>query len=257
MSIVYRVCNTNEEFDSVQAMEMTIWQVSTRDAITRDMMHVIHHVGGIIMGAFDGDEMIGMAVATPTKYPGRLWSHMAGVHPDYQGQGIGYQIKQEQRNRAIDNGYTEIRWTFDPAMRQNAHFNFHLLGAKTNIYHENFYGEMSGSINSGASSDRFETIWQLDTDSARLVIPDDITFLLESDNQRPVISGKLTNNFHAVMCPYDFPALKANNLDLVLQWRQAMRNVLQSAFSQGYAILDFVTNREENFCYYVIHKHIS
>lgn len=254
MAINYRVCTTNEEFDTVQALEMTIWQVSAKDAITGHVMHVLHHVGGNVLAAFDGDEMIGLAVAAPTKYPGRLWSHMAGIHPDYQGQGIGYQIKQVQREWAIENGYTEMRWTFDPAMRQNAHFNFHLLGTKTTIYHENFYGVMSDNINAGVPSDRFEAIWQLDSDTTPLTIPDNIPFLLESDNQRPVVSGNPVNDFHAVMCPYDFPAIKAENLDLAVEWRHAMRDVLQAAFEEGYQVVDFVTNRDERQCWYILHN---
>ena len=257
MSIVYRICTTNEEFETVQALEMTVWQVSAKDAITGHMMHVIHHVGGNIMGAFDGDRMIGMSVAAPTKYPGRLWSHMAGVHPDYQGQGIGYQIKQVQREWAIDNGYTEMRWTFDPAMRQNANFNFHLLGATSNIYHRNFYGIMSDSINAGVPSDRFEAIWQLDSEKPQHNIPANISFLLRSDNQQALITGKPVDDCHAVACPYNFPAIKSDNLDLAIQWRQAMSDVLQSAFEAGYQVIDFVSNREEKSCHYVIHKSTS
>lgn len=254
VAISYRVCTTNEEFEAVAKLEMLIWKVSATDVISSHIMHVINHVGGNIIGAFDGDAMIAMSVATPTKQPGRLWSHMAGVHPDYQGQGLGYQIKQAQADWAIENGYTEIRWSFDPAMRQNANFNFHLLGAKSNIYHANFYGVMNDSINAGVPSDRFEAIWQFDTDSERETIPDNLSFLLKSDNQRPLITTNPVDDFHAVMCPYDFRGLKAENLDLAIQWRDAMRDVLQSAFVQGYVVIDFVTNREEKFCYYVLHK---
>lgn len=257
MGISYRVCTSNEEYDAVQKLEIAIWNMpSADDAITAHMMHVVTHTGGIVMGAFDGERMIGLAVGLATKFPGRLWSHMAGVHPDYQGQGIGYDIKQFQREWALKQGYTEMCWTFDPAMRRNAHFNFHLLGASTNSYHANFYGVMKDGINAGVPSDRFEVVWQLEADKkSSHEIPSDIPFLLEIDEQQPVITENRSEPYYAVICPYDFPALKAKNLDLAVQWRQAMREVLQSAFNHGYHVVDFVTNRDTKKCWYVLHRH--
>lgn len=254
MPIDYRPCQTNEEFEAVKALEVSIWQMPKHEAITTHTLHVLQHTGGIVMGAFDDDTMIGMAVAFPTKTAGLIWSHMAGVHPDYQGQGIGYQIKQAQREIALGLGYSEMRWTFDPAMRGNAHFNFHLLGVTSNIYHHNFYGVMSDGINAGVPSDRFEVVWDLASDAPQDDYPDDLEFLLRSDEGVPVISAQTRHTYHAVQCPYDFQAVKAQNLDLAIQWRQSMREVLQSAFAGGYDVVDFVNQREVEQCYYVLRR---
>lgn len=255
MPIEYRLCQTNEEFEAVKALEVLIWNMPGHsEAISVHTLHVLKHVGGIVMGAFDDDTMIGMAVAFPTKTAGLIWSHMAGVHPDYQGQGIGYQIKQAQREIALGLGYSQIRWTFDPAMRGNAHFNFHLLGARTNIYHENFYGTMNDGINAGVPSDRFEAIWDLASDAPQDDYPDNLKFLLTSEGTVPVVSAQVTDNYHAVMCPYDFQAVKAQSLELAIKWRHAMREALQTAFDQGYQVVDFVNERETKKCYYILRK---
>ena len=256
MAITYRLCETNEEFEAVKALEVLVWNMPNHsEAISAHTLHVLQHTGGIVMGAFDGDTMIGMAVAFSTKTAGLIWSHMAGIHPEYQGQGIGYQIKQAQRQIALGLGYREMRWTFDPAMRGNAHFNFHMLGARSNIYHHNFYGMMSDGINAGVPSDRFEVIWDLEAkESLRNDYPNELSFLLISEDDVPLISAQASDTYHAVQCPYDFHAMKAQNLDLAIQWRHSMREVLQSAFAKGYEIVDFVKQGEAKQCYYVLWK---
>ena len=255
MQIAYRLCTTNEDFTAIKKLETQVWQMPEAEAITTHTLHVLKYIGGIVMGAFDDGQMIGMAVSFPTQAKGQLWSHMAAVLPEYQGQGIGYQIKQAQRDIAVKMGYSHMHWTFDPAMRGNAHFNFHLLGAYANIYHENFYGMMSDGINAGVPSDRFEAIWDLTQATAeKEPIPSNVSFLLASDNLTPIISAQASDTYHAVQCPYDYRALKAQSLNLAIEWRYKMREVLSSAFEQGYRVIDFVTNHDMKQCWYVLKK---
>ncbi|MGJ3237115.1 MAG: GNAT family N-acetyltransferase [Anaerolineae bacterium] len=256
MPVSYRPCTTNAEYEQIKALEVAIWQMPAHEAITTHTLHVLTHNGGLALGAFDEGRMIGMAVAFATRHPQRLWSHMAGVRPDYQGAGIGYQLKQAQRDWALANDYTEMRWTFDPALRRNANFNFHQLGAITHIYHANFYGVMQDAINAGVPSDRFEAHWQLDTNPVTHTPPTDLTFLLcADDNQRPQITSHPHARYHGVQCPYDFHAIKADDLDCALAWRATMREVLQGAFAQGYHVVDFVTDPAQRRCYYVLHRY--
>lgn len=255
MSIDYRVCTSLEEFEQIKELEMLIWTMpDSSEAITTHIQHVLSHIGGLVIGAYDGGVMVGMAVALPTRYEGRLWSHMAGVHPDYQGQGIGYQIKQFQREEALKSGYREIRWTFDPAMRGNAHFNFHLLKARTNLYHPNFYGLMTDGINAGVPSDRFEAIWRLDQEAFSGDVPDDLPFALEALHIQAVRHEFPADGLIAVACPYDFTSLKAESLDLAKDWRKAMQTVFQEAFTQGYEVVDFVVDRDARRCWYVLQR---
>ncbi|MEM9955131.1 MAG: GNAT family N-acetyltransferase [Chloroflexota bacterium] len=254
MTITYRPCTTHDEFATVAQLEKTIWAVDDADVITAHMLHVIHRIGGIVFGAFDGDTMVGMAVATPMQEQGLLWSHMAGVLPNYQGQDIGYQIKQVQRDWALKHGYHEMRWSFDPAMRRNANFNFRKLGVTTNIYHNNFYGMMSDGINAGVASDRFEAVWRLNHPKITYDVPDDVSFLLTVGEQQLIINTTLTQPYHAVACPYDFPAIKSENLNIARMWRQMMAKAFSVAFAGGYHVVDFVTEQDNQFCYYVLHN---
>lgn len=257
MTFSIRPCSTNDEFTAVATLEMAIWDVRPADAITPHMLHVIHHIGGIIMGAFDDEQMVGMAVATSMQQNGHLWSHMAGVLPAYQGQGIGYQIKQVQKEWALAHHYTTIHWSFDPAMRRNAHFNFRQLGATTRQYHKNFYGVMSDGLNAGVPSDRFEAIWDLSATQAPPKTPPNLPFLLCcDDNNQPQLGldPNFDSPFYSIACPYDFPAIKVQNLDLALEWRHAMRDAFHRAFEHAYHVVDFVTDRQAQRCHYVLHK---
>ena len=79
--------------------------------------------------------MVGFAYAVVGMKQGRpmLWSHMAGVLPEYRG-GLGFRLKLAQRDRALAQGYDLIEWTFDPMQAMNAHFNFAKLGGVVEEY---------------------------------------------------------------------------------------------------------------------------
>ncbi len=160
----YRVLNTLDEFETAHSLEIAIWGLHPRDAVPVNMLCALQHSGGSLLGAYDGDTLIGIALAFPARSGDRwlLWSHFTGVDRRYQGQGVGFALKCYQREWALANGFAEIRWTFDPLQRGNANFNLNRLGAIADRYYENFYGVMEDKINYAASpSDRVEAIWRL------------------------------------------------------------------------------------------------
>jgi predicted GNAT superfamily acetyltransferase len=59
-----------------------------------------------------------------------------------------------------------IKWTWDPMMARNAHFNLNRLGATVETYAENFYGidyntDSSLTEKVGLPSDRLIAIWNI------------------------------------------------------------------------------------------------
>jgi predicted GNAT superfamily acetyltransferase len=151
-----------DEFRQVVALEQAIWgYTDLGDIVTVPVFIFTVKRGATLIGAFDPStppdpgprpdpdslrasdgRMVGFAYAVVGMKDGRpmMWSHMAGVLPEYRG-GVGYQLKLEQRNRALAQGYELIEWTFDPMQAMNAHFNFAKLGGVVEEYAENFYGE--------------------------------------------------------------------------------------------------------------------
>ncbi len=160
----YRVLETVPEFEQAAALEIAVWGIDPRDSVPVNLLRAIQHAGGLILGAYDGERIIGVALAFPARSEDDwvLWSHLTGVDRAYQGRGIGFAIKQQQREWALANGFEQICWTFDPLQRGNAHFNLRMLGATASRYHEDFYGMMVDEINrADLPSDRVEAVWRL------------------------------------------------------------------------------------------------
>lgn len=91
-----------------------------------------------------------------------LHSHMNAVDPAARGRGIGVALKLRQRAICLEHGITEMRWTYDPLIRRNAHLNLVRLGAEVIAFHPDFYGELRDAITGADHSDRFEVRWRLD-----------------------------------------------------------------------------------------------
>jgi predicted GNAT superfamily acetyltransferase len=92
-----------------------------------------------------------------------LHSHMNAVDPGARGRGIGVALKLRQRAVCLAHGVTEMRWTYDPLIRRNAHLNLVRLGAEVVAFHPDFYGRLDDAITGADHSDRFEVRWRLDS----------------------------------------------------------------------------------------------
>ncbi len=143
-------------------------------------------MGGLVLGAFDGDRLVGFLATMPGSRDGHpyWYSQMLAVVPDHWSSGIGSELKLAQRERARARGIQRIEWTFDPLRARNAYFNVQKLGAIVRRYYPNHYGEIQGTPDEGLESDRVVAEWWVDKprvipgqDIRRLFIPADIQFL--------------------------------------------------------------------------------
>lgn len=264
MSVEYRLLDSISDLGQVVDLEIAVWGLDPRDAVPLNILHALVCNGAAVVGAYDSSRLVGMAFAFPVRRGKKwmLWSHMTGVHPDYQGHGIGFELKQRQRLWALEQGYDAIGWTFDPLQRGNANFNLHQLGAVTNIYHINFYGEMSDTINQGLPSDRVEVIWKLrdarvkalagqnPSLSVQVSPPDESAFALRSGQGAQPVSREFSDSTRYIEIPYDLVKLKRLDSGLARAWRLALRDTLMSAFQRGYVAADFLVH--DNRCWYVL-----
>jgi predicted GNAT superfamily acetyltransferase len=213
-----------DEFRQAELLQSAVWgQGDTPDPA--DLMMVIQAEGGLAGGAFLDGRLVGYVFGFPTATPGVQHSHRLAVLSEMRGRGIGAQLKWYQRRWCLDRGINHVRWTFDPMRAANAALNIARLGARSRIYHVDYYGEMRG-INSGLPSDRLLANWQLDHPM--------VAARVEGSAVPPA-----PENCRPVPLPANADALLANGGREAIEARLALRNSLLEAFAAGYEIVGF------------------
>src|SRR5260370_1167190 len=167
--ILVRKCRGLDEFNRCVDLQREIWGEADLEVEPATMFVVAAHTGGQVLGAFDGDRLVGYTLAVVGLCDGvaYLHSHMTGVHRDYRNRGVGRQLKLFQRDEALGRGIRLIQWTFDPLELRNAHFNLNRLGAICRKYQPNLYGVTTSPLHRDMATDRLLVEWRLD--SARVV----------------------------------------------------------------------------------------
>ena len=251
--IVIRECEGHDELEACVQLQVETWGYDQTDVIPRKAFLVMQKIGGQVIGAFDtslpgasphGDpnSLIGFAMSLPGVKPKDkngapprpyLHSHMLAVREAWRNQGLGAQLKLEQRREALARGIRLMEWTFDPLEIKNAFLNIHKLGVMVCGYRVNFYGVSSSRLQGGLPTDRLLAEWHLDSPR--------VTAILEG---RPVV-------YHIeerIQVPASIYAWKASQRDRehALAVQSENRQRFQDAFSRGLAVLGFVRDADGN-----------
>lgn len=269
---------TPEEMTAVEALQRLVWPGSETDVIPAHMLLAAVHNGGLVLGAFVEDDLVGVSFGFPGIYTTpdgprlKHHSHILSVHPDWNGKGIGFALKRAQWQMVRKQGLDRITWTFDPLLSRNAHLNISRLGAVCNTYLRSEYGAMRDGLNAGLPSDRFQVDWWLNTERVErrlsrrsrpaLTLDHYRTAeatLLEAHTDRgpepspPEETSSLTGTLLLIEIPSDFPSLKVADLPLAREWRFYTREVFENAFATGYMVTDFVHDNKRSF-YVLMHE---
>jgi predicted GNAT superfamily acetyltransferase len=163
--IVVRKCAGIEEFQQCVSLQREIWGEEDIEVEPATLFVVATKSGGQVLGAFDGERLVGYTLALVGFAGGTVYlhSHMTGVHGDYRDRGVGRRLKLFQREEALGRGIRLIVWTFDPLETRNAHFNLNRLGAIARKYLPNLYGLTTSPLHLGLPTDRLRVEWQLDS----------------------------------------------------------------------------------------------
>jgi predicted GNAT superfamily acetyltransferase len=160
-----RKCTALEEFHQCVELQRRIWGEKDLEVEPATMFVVAAHSGGQVLGAFDGERLVGYTLAVVglrDRVP-YLHSHMTGIDGDYRDRGAGRMLKLFQREEALSRGIRLIQWTFDPLEFRNAHFNLNRLGAICRHYLPNLYGFTTSPLHRGLPTDRLLVEWTLDS----------------------------------------------------------------------------------------------
>ncbi|GJM42328.1 MAG: hypothetical protein DHS20C20_26100 [Ardenticatenaceae bacterium] len=274
--ITIRPLSSHEDYQQTRQIHMIVWGVDVSETIPPLTVHALQHNGGTLLGAYDGEQLVGFILGTlgAIQSPNRIdqiaaarlkiYSVIMGILPEYQNQGIGTQLKLAQREAAMKEGIRLITWTYDPLESRNGRFNIGKLGAVCNKYYRDFHGPMAGR-NAGLASDRFEVEWWITSNrvegrvaqqrrplsleamrgAGAVVVNeaafDDIGLIIP-----PLDFARSDRGLLLVEIPADIQALKVADLALAKQWRQHTRQVFEHYFAANFAVTDFVFQSEEN-----------
>ena len=271
--ISIRELTTMADLNATVDLQRAVWGMHDAEAASPHTLRAIVHSGGAVFGALlrgqnhieAGERLVGFCFGFAAPRDGELWlwSHMAAVHPDLQGQGIGFRLKQAQRAWALKHGYRWMAWTFDPMQAGNANFNFNRLGVTARRYSADHYGEMQDGLNAGLASDRLEAQWQLDAPKVIAMAggrytpgaaeaPDSLTMLVVEKrgrlDYRPY-AGRGERHF-GVEIPTDVADLKRHDVARARKWQQVVRAAMIELLADGYVISGFC--RQGDTAWYIL-----
>ena len=91
------------EMRVVEELQNEIWGIPDLDVVPVYHLAAAVASGGVLLGAFDADEMVGFAYGFVGHERGITvhHSHMLAVKSEYRSHDIGYKLKHEQRRRVL------------------------------------------------------------------------------------------------------------------------------------------------------------
>jgi predicted GNAT superfamily acetyltransferase len=214
-------CSTLDEFERCVEIEHVTWGAPL--SVPSAIFVVAHHTGGQVLGAFDGDKIVGFTLAL-AGFRGKLiflHSHMTAVLPEYRNCGIGRALKLFQREDALARGIGLIEWTFDPLEIKNAYLNLNRLGAIARRLIPNAYGVTNSEIHGTIPTDRLVAEWWIDAERVHSV-------LALNSSEGPTAGERVT-------LPSDISEIRAKDPASASRAQTAVRTQMLSAFSRGYA----------------------
>ena len=229
-----RECTTVDEFDACVRLQREVFGLPDLEVSPRRHLIVSRQAGGWTLGGFVGDELVGFVHHLVAARGGEIigYSHVMAVAPAYQNKGLGARLKWAQRERALAEGRSFIKWTWEPLRARNAHFNINRLGAIVRSYAVNFYGtdyQMEADeagMRHGIDSDRLIADWYLRAPKVEALARGDV--LKEA-------SGAAAS----VEIPHDWSALVREDAAAARREQLRVREEFQQALASGLVCAGF------------------
>lgn len=267
--VVIRRLETVEEFRLAEEVQREIWGMQdATEVVPSHLLLTAQKNGGLVLGAFDGDRMVGYLFGflgrTEEGKP-KHCSHQMGVLAPYRGQGIGEALKARQRKFVMQQGLDLVTWTYDPLESVNAHLNIAKLGAICRTYLRNVYGELQDELNVGLPTDRFQVEWWVHSPRVASRFSGKVPSPSRELDEVLAGGGRVVNEVHfdatglpepvawepvqapvvLVEIPANVQQIKAQNMNLARDWRFLTRAIFETYFDDGYTVVDFITRVED------------
>ena len=235
-SITIRKCESLDEMRAGFALQKEVWNFADAELVPVRIFVLATKIGGHVIGAFDGVEMVGFALAIPGMRNGHsyLHSHMLAVRQQYRNGGLGRRMKLFQRDEALARGFELMEWTFDPLEIKNAYLNVEKLGAIARRYNVNQYGITSSPLQGGLPSDRLVAEWWMKSKR--------VTALVEGKGL-PKFERRRTLDVPGQV--YEWKAAVATR-SRALEVQERNREQLRKAFAEGLSVLGYERDGKGN-----------
>jgi predicted GNAT superfamily acetyltransferase len=224
-TIQIRKCTTLEDFHRCVEIQREVWGESDLETEPYVTFVVATQTGGQVLGAFDGDTMVGFSMSLVGLRGNRpyLHSHMTAVISSYRNRKVGRLLKLFQREEALSRDIRFVEWTFDPLETRNAHFNFNRLGAISRQIIANFYGVTTSPLHRGLPTDRLLVEWDLNSRRVIAAISD----LVSDPADAPAV----------IHLPSELDQWKqSQQMDRVAEVQSRIRDEFQRWFAKQYAV---------------------
>lgn len=249
------------DYRELMDVQIKIWGMPGYiEAVTYHMLISGHRNGGIVLGVFEKEtgRAVGLVFGIPGFRDGQLYvySHLFGFVPELRNKGLGTLLKKYQRLLAIENGYTLLRWTYDPIQSSNAYFNIVKHGVIVRKFIPNYYGYMEDDINRGMPSDRFEAEWWikslrvekiLNREIPKVSLHDVMKLGAEYATETAIKNNIVLLNDIDLDCrsdvvlieiPYSVSKLRQIDRNILMDWRLKLREVLNHYINiKGYIVV--------------------
>jgi predicted GNAT superfamily acetyltransferase len=243
---------TSSELKAVEDLQKEIWGCNDREILPSLALIPLLEIGGVLLGAFSGVEMVGFVLGFPGLEDGRpiLHSDMLAVKPEYRCHGLGYELKLHQRERALAKGIDRITWTFDPLQSRNAYLNFAKLAVKADRYKIDYYGETSSFLHT-TGTDRLWVTWELKTDRVRqrlergakqpvpLRLAEVPRWVRVGENNAPVSMEYPDAESSVIEIPEEIDLIVKTDPKLARRWRESTRDAFTRAIDAGLVVEEF------------------
>lgn len=240
-SITFRSITTEKELQTCIELQAKIWGLSPDGCdslITLKVLSMESPPMGLVMGAFDGDRMVGLAIYLPTRSAGCLYWHMLGMLPEYRDAGIGLDFHRQALQWYRSHDVVKFVWTYEPLEGRNAHLYLNRFGACVVAYKSDCF-VVEDQMNSGMPVDRFLV-------EQDLLLPR-TQACLDGSHKAPELSTVLgllpvaRNGYMPdadqvlVQIPADLQALKQSDRNAAIAMRQETRLLFSEYINQrGY-----------------------
>lgn len=234
--IEIRRLGTYPEFLLVQKLHQEAWGLPEGAGIYPPVLNTISKNGGVVIGAFDQDVLVGFVYGFLGREGAgllKLCSQTMGVDREYRRIGIGTRLKWAQRDFAIQMGLPLITWTFDPLETASAYLNLNKLGAISKTYLPNLYGERFTALGTGLPSDRLLAEWWV---LSPRVVSGALNHLPSPTGENIIVPSE---EIRLVDIPDNFQLMRKTNPEFSAMWRYKVRAEFQAALDDGFVATGF------------------